>query len=461
MGNPNDWDGQLLGGLPSMMRRINALEKASLMPSEGLLASAVFDVSGDVLDMTVDEDGNWYFLKLTSGLTDTLEIYKTEADGTAVTNWTVRTTGAPYNIVEAGGIAIYDDEIYVTDSRFGQTFPQAVQSAQIRVYDLSGNHQRDMTHPSLTIAPPSPGINYRAPHDIFVHNNKVYVLVTGFGFNDTVFFTVFDTDGTYDTNWTASGTSGGVRFEIFDANIYVADEPEADYSINVYSLAGAAIGGLSAYVANRYMGQVGDFIVTYRAAPTTYTFEFQPMAGDGIDSIVIQETASGTTPEHCYVDGNDAIYFIETHSGTQRLVKYSWQIDEQTEFYRCDSGIGAVSLGTPDGGVLIPNDESMTASGVLLASKTITEMRNAIQALAVYHRDPATNVFWNWADEDDDNLYYNAMGDRTKYGGVEAQYDWTIGGPALVGTVPCDITPGEIHECLVLLESSIPWYETA
>ncbi len=89
---------------------------------------------------------------------------------------------------------------------------------------------------------------------------------------------------------------------------------------------------------------------------------------------------------------------------------------------------GPVSLGTPDGGVAIPDLEALTPSGVgaIKSAAHIIEMREALAGIAPYYIGPSGERLHLNGSDDDENLYLLAMGDRTKYGATGgARTTWT------------------------------------
>ena len=136
----------------------------------------------------------------------------------------------------------------------------------------------------------------------------------------------------------------------------------------------------------------------------------------------------------------------------------TWEPVEQTEFFAYTSG-GRVSLGTPDGGVSVPALSALcpapTGVGALVCPNHITDIRTAIENLAPYFVNAITGNLFNFTDESADNLYYVAMGDRTKYGATGgARYAWTRTLEQMKGTPTYDIDIGEVRECINVLQAS-------
>ena len=126
----------------------------------------------------------------------------------------------------------------------------------------------------------------------------------------------------------------------------------------------------------------------------------------------------------------------------------------QTEFYAYTES-SKKSLGTPDGGVSVPDDDALknafSGAGSIIADNIILDMRAAIETIA-----NSGCSSYNWVDNDPNNLYYVAMGDRTKYGATGgARYTWTRTADQLNGAEVCDIDIGEIYECVLKLEDDV------
>lgn len=124
---------------------------------------------------------------------------------------------------------------------------------------------------------------------------------------------------------------------------------------------------------------------------------------------------------------------------------------DQTTFYRYAS-TGKASLGQPDGGVTVPADEAIADS--MLAANPLIDMRKAVQGIVQTRKLKAgSGKPFNWNSGSADNLYFIAMGDRTRYGATGgARYSWTRADSAFTGAAPYDIDIGEIYECVQVLK---------
>lgn len=113
------------------------------------------------------------------------------------------------------------------------------------------------------------------------------------------------------------------------------------------------------------------------------------------------------------------------------------------------------SLGTPDGGVHVPADNALCSAGASLVPNHIMDMRAAVERIVSYHywKNLATTHPYNWTSASADNLYYVAMGDRTRYGATGGtKYVWTRTLAQMVNTPPYDLDIGEVYECVRVLK---------
>lgn len=114
----------------------------------------------------------------------------------------------------------------------------------------------------------------------------------------------------------------------------------------------------------------------------------------------------------------------------------------------------ATSLGTPDGGVSVPDLNALNANGAGPIPRHIVDMRDAIETLAPYFTNPATATAYNWNSSDPNNLYYVAV-ERTQYGASNARaYDWTRTEAQMEGTFAYSLDIAEVADCITQLEAS-------
>jgi len=113
------------------------------------------------------------------------------------------------------------------------------------------------------------------------------------------------------------------------------------------------------------------------------------------------------------------------------------------------------SLGTPDGGIHVPADNALCSAGAALVPNHILDMRAAVERIVSYHywKNAATHQPYNWTASSPDNLYFIAMGNRTRYGATGgARYTWTRTLAQMPGTAPYDMDIGEVYECVRVLK---------
>lgn len=166
---------------------------------------------------------------------------------------------------------------------------------------------------------------------------------------------------------------------------------------------------------------------------------------------------------------------LQLLSGDYSVVQfwtYGHQYD-QTEWRQYIAFDNTPSLGTPDAGVSVPDLEALT-DGAIVEPLHLIDMRNALYGLAPYYINATTGDPWDWGDPaGGNNLLYESMGDRTKYGATGGArnyaFGWTngmgnvgdLGVPtkasqreSMLGLPTYDIDIGEIEECVTTLEAS-------
>jgi hypothetical protein len=147
--------------------------------------------------------------------------------------------------------------------------------------------------------------------------------------------------------------------------------------------------------------------------------------------------------EYIDLDSSTPFYWY-THSWTCANDDLAFVIGPFGPVWRTyqQDGIEPLTLGN-DNALL----DSFDGEGSDIALDHITDMRFCVEILN------SSYGVYNWNDEDPDNLYYCAMGDRTDYGATGgSRYTWTRTPEEMVGTPTYDIDIGEIHECVNLLK---------
>jgi len=152
-------------------------------------------------------------------------------------------------------------------------------------------------------------------------------------------------------------------------------------------------------------------------------------------------------PYGIHVSGGEV--FV-TDANNHRVQVFEIDNPGGTPFYAYAS-TGPVSLGTPDGGATVPANLAVESAGGDIDCNMILDCRAAIEAIVATGR-----TSFNWIASDPDNLYYVAMGDRTKYGATGgAKYTWTRTIGQMENSTVYDIDIGEIYECVLKLEDDV------
>ena len=150
---------------------------------------------------------------------------------------------------------------------------------------------------------------------------------------------------------------------------------------------------------------------------------------------------------------------VSAGGSTSRWIAFHWSWASnaglpQSEFFAYPTVdiSDAISLGTPDGGIAIPDLDALApapdGNAALVCSKQITDIRDAIEALAANYTNVVTGNPFDWDDESTDNLYYVAMVG-------EGEYDWqrptlTVGDPTYAEDIE------ELWYCIAKLDESEP-----
>ena len=307
---------------------------------------------------------------------------------------------------------------------------------QVDVWSLGGSHERTFG-------------SYGTGNGEFdgargIHATSITVYVSDLG-NDRI--QLFTPAGTYKGEW--STDQGGIDepgpLSVYNNEVYVL---QANGRCYVYSTAG---------VHQRDFAATGDGIHVSQGRVYIADSSNNHIAIYQTDGTWVQSVGSAGSGNGEFL----AVYDVRIY-GNEMFAADSGRQDiqvftaGQTEFYVYPAG-GPVSLGTPDGGVTVPTDEAWNAEDGLLRPNVIEDMRNAIEAVAPSVTNPDTSNPFNWTPSDPDNLYYVAMGDRTKYGATGgAAYDWTRDPQTdMPGTPLYDLDVGEIDECITTLEEAL------
>lgn len=199
----------------------------------------------------------------------------------------------------------------------------------------------------------------------------------------------------------------------------------------------------------------GDTVVeiAYDGATLQTTFLAGSVPAVPAVSMDIAGTMTLENGAYAYI-GFNAACGTAYHCNQAHWIK-SWKMEqagscEQTEWLAYLRNGTTQSLGTPDGGVSIPALDALDRGtlNAQLEPNHIIDMRDAVETLAEYYG-------YDWTDASATNLYFSAMGDRTKYGATGgAKYDWTRTREQMLLTPTYDIDIGEIYECVAVLKAA-------
>jgi hypothetical protein len=359
-------------------------------------------------------------------------------------------------------IAALGQELYVADRA----------NNRVQVFSVSGQYQRQWG--SLG----SGDGEFILPRGIAVLGSEIYVV------DDSTprRIQVFNTLGVFQRKWTtntANSIHGG------NSEIYSPDTLNpAIADIEVYNAAGIlqrTIGtpGSGPGEFRNIFGITSDATSLYIVDSNTER-RIQVFTIAGVFRYLWGQSGTGdgefVNPWGIHFFDNE-VYVIDTSTSrvqvfdTSGVFQRKWGTQgvlegiPSTEFFAYQNGAAPESLGAPDGGVAVPALQALAkapASGAAFADgadflpeNDYIQMRAAIEALAPFYENSVTGNPFNWTNGSADNLYFVAMGDRTKYGATGgAKYDWTHDLATLRGQVPYDIDIGEIEECIAKLEAS-------
>lgn len=281
-------------------------------------------------------------------------------------------------------------------------------------------------------------------------NDNIYVADSG---NDRV--QKFDSDGGFITKWGTTGNGNGqfnfpsgVGVDSSD-RIYVSDTIED--RIQRFSSAGVyqIQWGFSASPSQIKVSPDDEI---YVSVPTLFQIKIFDVSGNFISQFGNEGTGDRQfdVPYGIGFDSLDFIYVADVNNDrVQKIDK------DQTEFFSYDPG--AVSLGTPDGGVAVPSLDALQFDaapfGTLLSAEVLENTRDAIEALAPFYINVDTSNPFDWTAASAENLYFKAV-DLSDYGGAGTDYDWQETKAELEGQAPKSRDIGEIKDCITLLEAS-------
>lgn len=424
-----------------LMQRVNALELvaagggatfAMKFGSAGTGAGQFVNATG----VAVDSSGNIYVADRSRDV-----VQKFDSTGAYVSQFGSSGSGngqfnSPYGIAfDSSG------NIYVTD----------LGNSRVQKFDSTGVYvsQFGNTGPTGERVSNPIGIAIDSSGNIYVvsrgSNSVTKYSTAGAYITKTAGIGGGSTDGQFqDPNFVTIDSSGNVyvtdgindRVQIFDSSLGFIDKFSG-----IDSPWGVAAIGSSLYVAEGS----GDRVIRFTLEGVFEADFGSTGTGDGQFSGPLGLAVHGSSL--FVVDGlNDRVQKF-TLSDPPRT---SWTAYRATESRSLGVSPGLNSLAegfTPD---------ATGQTGAHPCPNHITDVRDAIEALVATGAfiNPATSNPFNFTPSSPDNLYYNAMGDRTAYGATGgAAYTWTRNTAAMVADITRDIDIGELHECVSLLES--------
>ena len=384
-------------------------------------------------------------------------------------------------------VFVFNNEVFVTDSV----------NHRVQVFDLNGAFLRKWGSYGTGDG------QFKNPRGIYIYDGEVFVTETT---NNRI--QVFDLNGVFIRKWGSHGTGDGqfvgpYCVQIFNDEVFVSDS--INHRIQVFSLNGSFL---------RKWGTQGNSDGQFQFPAAVFIFENEVFVGDsnthgiqvfGLDGIFKRKFGANvvSAPSSMFILGDD-IYVIDytlhcihvfSKDGVikQRIGSYgdvdgffryptAIYIYEENVFV-VDRGNNRVqiflpyttfyayqesekeSLGTPDAGVTIPTNNALCdafgGAGAGLLARHIIDMRVAIMRLCSTGKfiAPSGNPYfliYGMVANSPDNLYYAAMGDRTKYGATGGpRYWWTRRDEGMLSYSPLyGIDIGEIAECVATLEAA-------
>ena len=434
----NDYAGQPTYSkhITELMRRINAL---AICPSNNINI-AELKVYNNKIVISSEYGGLGNFNK---------DVMIYGLDGSFINGF-----GLTYSVA---GIDVAGDEIFVSIGR-NRTYNKEI----INVHEYDGTIKRTYTNTNTA------SYYYNGSTGIAVSNGLCYVIYTIHNYGSLIY-----TRGVrvYNTNGSMVSESS--------FNEYVISSPYKPIISNsyIYAFGGyIRVYNLSGYVANHITISGRNFIggaflnnYLYVISNSSTANHLCKFSVNGSSLVLNNEYELQIAPAAIAVY-NDEIYlatqisgiYIYSSSGSQlrhvNTYGYKW-LAPKTTFYGYKES-EKESLGNPYTTPNIPTNnalcEAFSGAGADLVSKHIIDMRTAIQSLVATNKFLAANgKTYNFTANSANNLYYVAMGNRTKYGATGgAKYTWTRTASQMTGTSLYDIDIGEIAECVSTLESA-------
>jgi hypothetical protein len=456
--NPNDFCGEPMYSedVCNLMRRINQLEAAYdlLIESSGGGFQCQGGLRGYVLTVMTESSKEIYICREKDG-NDDVQVFA-DSDGTLDRTWSIEdyrtimgiahigtefylacfyNVSSPVpgstnviNVCNGAGTIIrsFDglgtlsggDDIWSLLGYNNELYLGTERARGIRVYNTSGVFQRTIGNGNGS----GDGEFQFAVQGLAELGGEIYASDSG---NDRI--QVFDPDGTYKRQWaTPSGLSANALYS-YNGYIYaslIVDSTTSKMNLYVYDSVGNVI--------QKYLKKEDDsdwdlYIPYVDSAGGMYG----TVRKDDLTSDAYRYALPSQTIFQAYQEATDSDFIPDTGD------------EEPVDNSLCPTDPGPYQ-----------DADGVFARGADFVSEHITDMRTAIEALAPLFVNADTGNPFNWTPASSDNLYFKAMGNRTKYGATGgSEYDWTRTFQ-LEGDRLRDIDIGEIEECVTLLEAS-------
>ncbi len=435
----NEWSGDSMGGIPALMRRVNALQ---------VLLGAGSDI------VIVDDVASGEFFRFTDlGVL----LYSHDAnDGS----------------LGAGGMAIADDRrVWISDPGENELRKYEHHGAFLVEFGSPGSGQGEFNEP-LGIAIDSIG-------NIYVSDsiNDRIQRFTGAGSFVLEWGSLGSGEGEFDGPRGIAIDSSGDIYVADDGNHRIQKFTNAGTFLAEFGTEGSSDGQLDSPVAvgidavgNIYVGESNNFRISKFTSAHAFVLKWGT-SGSGDGQFSSLNGLAISSAGFVYVsDGgaNDRIQkfdllgiFIRKFGNGIVPNPAAIEIDEsfeQTEWFKYTPS--AVSLGVSDGGVSIPALDALDAGAAFVAPDHVTDVRVAVELLAPFFINAVTGDPFNWNGAQADSLYRLALGDRDTdpsdfgFSSPSPADDWDrMLAEMEVGGI-WDIDIGELGLCLTLLEAS-------
>lgn len=433
----------------SIMRRVNQLEHLwSVTPDlTGAVYAQASGVNGVILGMTIDLDGYLYYIE-NDGATGNKTLRKTAYPLTGSSSQIVASSSGPsginginqfFNDICCDGTYVYVACTYAPSALTSVGYIKKFSLTGTQVDEISFNlgAYRNSEYVSVSIL--SDGS--------LVYATKTTTVFPGTG-TDYIKVYVSDNDFTNETeilSFDPTTTTTGEVYDLDAGSLYGLSDNE-EFFVTVYEYntspaqecriydssgtlvttfakptTGNSTAGTAPDSFNRFARKTPDgrIIAFAQLASTTARLSvFSPMGNHIKDDIFGQYTQNGNNTT--LFDENSRIYRIANPITADPDYIMSYDIDDTnvTQWYRYPtplSDTGKVSLGTPDFGVSVPTSSAL--QGYIPHYYELRDIRNALEAVCVNYKNPATGNAYNLTASSADNIFTVAID--------SGQDDWT------------------------------------